>query len=384
MDRAKLEIEKLKGEALYRELKLARVDGSRVFIDGKAHINLASNDYLSMAGNLDFQREFLRGLKESGEYLMGSTSSRLLVGNFAAYEKAESEIGSAFGRSCLFYNSGYHANTGIIPALAGSKDLILADKLVHASIIDALSLTKAKWLRYAHNDMRHLRELLEKNRRDYERVFIVSEGVFSMDGDRADLGELIEIKKQYGALLYIDEAHSFGLFGERGLGLCFERDSGRDVDFIMCTLGKALGSEGAFVICDEVWRNLLVNKSRPLIFTTALAPINVMWTLFSFRKMLDMRAEREHLRNMGVRFREALSGFEILGDTQIIPLVLGEPGRALSFLKRLAEANIWASAVRPPTVPRKSSRIRLSLCAGLSEDDIDYCSNAVLRILKSL
>lgn len=384
MDRAKLEIEKLKGEALYRELKLARVDGSRVLIDGKAHINLASNDYLSMAGNLDFQREFLRGLKESGEYLMGSTSSRLLVGNFAAYEKAESEIGSAFGRSCLFYNSGYHANTGIIPALAGSKDLILADKLVHASIIDALSLTKAKWLRYAHNDMRHLRELLEKNRRDYERVFIVSEGVFSMDGDRADLGELIEIKKQYGALLYIDEAHSFGLFGERGLGLCFERDSGRDVDFIMCTLGKALGSEGAFVICDEVWRNLLVNKSRPLIFTTALAPINVMWTLFSFRKMLDMRAEREHLRSMGARFREALSGFEILGDTQIIPLVLGEPGRALSFLKRLAEANIWASAVRPPTVPRKSSRIRFSLCAGLSEDDIDYCSNAVLKILKSL
>lgn len=384
MDRACLEIEKLKNLGLYRELKLERVDGSRVFIDGKAHINLASNDYLSMAGRLDFQQEFLRGLRESGEYLMGSTSSRLLVGNFAAYEKAESEIGSAYGRSCLFYNSGYHANTGVITALASSKDLILADKLVHASIIDALSLTKAKWLRYAHNDMSHLRELLEKNRRDYERVFIVSEGVFSMDGDRADLEALIEIKKQYDALLYIDEAHSFGLFGERGLGLCFERDSGRDIDFIMCTLGKALGSEGAFVICGETWRDLLINKSRPLIFTTALAPINVMWTLFSFRKMLDMRSEREHLKSIGARFREALAGFDILGDSHIVPLVLGEPDKALNFLRKLAEANIWASAVRPPTVPKNASRIRFSLCAGLSDDDIDYCANAVLKILKSL
>lgn len=384
MNRAQLEIDKLKDLGLYRELKLARVDGSRVFIDGRAHINLASNDYLSMAGRLDFQREFLRSLRESGEYLMGSTSSRLLVGNFSAYEKAESEIGAIYGKSCLFYNSGYHANTGIIPAIASSKDLILADKLVHASIIDALSLTKAKWLRYAHNDMQHLRELLEKNRRDYERVFIVSEGVFSMDGDMADLEALIEIKKQYDALLYIDEAHSFGLFGERGLGLCFERDSGKDIDFIMCTLGKALGSEGAFVICDELWRKLLINKSRQLIFTTALAPINIMWTLFSFRKMLEMRAEREHLRNVGSRFREALSGFKILGQSQIVPLVLGEPQKALNFLKRLAEANIWASAVRPPTVPKNSSRIRFSLCAGLSDDDIDYCSNAVLKILKTL
>lgn len=384
MNREIAEIENIKNLGLYRELRLAKVDASRVLIDDEAHINFASNDYLGMAGNLDFQKEFLQNIVDSTDYLMGSTSSRLLVGNYKAYERAESEIGAIYKKECLFFNSGYHANTGILPALASSKDLILADKLVHASIIDALKLTDAKWLRYAHNDMQHLRSLIEKNRKDYERIFIVSEGVFSMDGDRADIAELVKIKKEFDALLYIDEAHSFGLFGNRGLGLCYAHDFGKDVDFIMCTLGKALGSEGAFVICDKSWRNLLINKSRSLIFTTALAPINVMWTLFSFRKMLDMDAQRAHLSTISKRFRDSLSDFQILGDSQIVPLVLSDASKVLDFVKHLAQANIWASAVRPPTVPKNSSRIRFSLSASLSENDIDYCLNVIKKLFNTL
>lgn len=378
MNSAKSELENLQAQGLYRQLKCAQVQSARVFIDGKAHLNFASNDYLSMAGRVDLQRQFLQSLAESNDYAMGSTSSRLLVGNFSAYDKAEAEIGALYGRACLFYNSGYHANTGILPAIASSKDLIVADKLVHASIIDALKLTSAKWLRYAHNDTAHLREILEKNRQDYERVFIVSEGVFSMDGDRADIDQLLKIKREFNALLYIDEAHSFGLYGKRGLGICAEYAS--EVDFIMCTLGKALGSAGAFVICDEVWKNLLINKSRPLIFTTALAPINVMWTLFAFRKMLDMNAERTHLKEITKLFRDELKGLQILGDTHIAPLVVGESKKALECVQTLAKSGIWASAVRYPTVAKNSSRLRFSLSAGLSSDDVLYCANAVKKL----
>ncbi|MBO7522190.1 MAG: 8-amino-7-oxononanoate synthase [Opitutales bacterium] len=368
------EIEAIKKQGLYRSLKTFEVAGARVFDGQRRYLNFSSNDYLGIASRRDFQREFLEECLRRGDFLMGSTSSRLLVGSSKAFEEAEAEISAAFGRPCLFFNSGYHANTGIIPALCDSRDLILADKLVHASLIDCLKLSGAKWLRFAHNDMAHLKTLLEKNRPHFRRVFIATESVFSMDGDFAPLEELVEIKNRFGAHLYVDEAHGFGVFGEGGLGMCRERGVVSGVDFIMCTLGKALASEGAFVICSESAREMLVNRSRPLIFTTAMPPLNVLWTLFSFRKMRKMDFERRHLASISGRFRNSIKSARVLGESQILAAVVGDAAKCVELSEALARGGVLASAVRYPTVAKNSARIRFSLSAALSESDVDFCA----------
>lgn len=368
------ELEEIKAQGLYRKFKTFAVRGEKVFDGEREYLNFSSNDYLGIASSLEMQKEFLKEASMRSDFLMGSTSSRLLVGSFEAFEEAEGEISRAFGRPCLFFNSGYHANTGIVPALVSEKDLILADKLVHASIIDCLKLSSAKWMRFAHNDTGHLKSLLEAHRANFRRVFIITESVFSMDGDFAPLRELVEIKNKYGAFLYVDEAHGFGVFGDGGLGLCEECGVVKDVDFIMCTLGKALASEGAFLICAEDAREMLVNKARSLIFTTAMPPINVMWTLFSFRKMRSMNFERAHLKSISQKFRNSLKNAEILGTGQIAAAVLGDPKKCVALSGLLAEGGVWASAVRYPTVAKNSARIRFSLSASLSEKDVDFCA----------
>ncbi|MBR4597999.1 MAG: 8-amino-7-oxononanoate synthase [Opitutales bacterium] len=377
------EIDAIKKQGLYRSLKTFRVAGAKVFDGRKSYLNFSSNDYLGIASRLDFQEEFLRECAKSGEFLMGSTSSRLLVGSSKAFEEAEAEFSAAFNKSCLLFNSGYHANTGIIPALCGEGDLILADKLAHASLIDCLKLSGAKWLRFAHNDMDHLKSLLEKNRPHFRRAFIITESVFSMDGDFAPLKELVEIKNNFGAMLYVDEAHGFGVFGEGGLGRCAALGLAADVDFIMCTLGKALASEGAFVACSEEAREMLVNRSRSLIFTTAMPPLNVLWTLFSFRKMRKMDFERRHLGSIAARFRNSIKSAQVLGGSQIVPAVVGDAAKCVEIAKALAQCGVMASAVRYPTVAKNSARIRFSLSAALSECDVDFCAQSFNNIFNS-
>lgn len=380
------ELERLKAAGMYRELRVSRPDGARVFAGGRARLNFASNDYLGISARADMQAEFLESLSENQDFLFGSGGSRLLSGNHPAYERAEAEIGARFGGACLMFGSGYHANTGILPALAGRGDLILADRLAHASIIDALRLSVARWMRFAHNDAGHLRRLLSQNRAKFGRVFVATESVFSMDGDRAPLGELADLCDEFGAMLYVDEAHGFGVFGENGLGLCEAEGLLGRVSYVMCTLGKALAGEGAFVICSEDDKKLLVNRSRPLIFTTSMPPVNVMWTLFAFRKMLGMRAERARLKSLWGSFRSACAaeGVEILGDTQIAPAPVGSAVRAGEVSAELAREGVWAPCVRPPTVPANSSRIRFSLTNAMAGDDVAFCASALARALKKL
>ena len=378
------EIEGIKKQGLYRRLKTFAVEGSKVFDSQRGYLNFSSNDYLGIASRMDFQREFLEGALARGEFVMGSTSSRLLVGSSKALEEAEAEFSKAFGKPCLVFNSGYHANTGIVPAFCSAEDLILADKLSHASIIDCLKLTPAKWLRFAHNDTAHLRSLLEKNRGKFRRAFVITESVFSMDGDFAPLAELVKIKNEYGAYLYVDEAHGFGVFGQGGLGLCEELGLVGGVDFIMCTLGKALAGESAFVACSEEAREMLVNRSRSLIYTTALPPINAAWALFAFKKMRKMDFERAHLKSVSARFRGAIKGAEILGQSQIVPAVVGDAGKCVKLAEAMARAGVLASAVRYPTVAKNSARIRFSLSAALSESDADFCARSFNNAISSL
>ena len=223
----------------YRELRNVQHNGFLIHCDGREMLNLSSNDYLGLASNPSLNEEFR---EETDVKLLSysASSSRLLSGNHEYYGLLEQDLRDMYGREgALVFTSGYHANIGILPALAGKRDLIIADKLVHASIIDGMRLADAEMMRYRHLDYEHLRELLFNHREKYENVFIVTESIFSMDGDVADLQELCDLKKEYDAFLYVDEAHAVGVRGTNGLGCCEEMGCIEDIDFIVGTFGKA-------------------------------------------------------------------------------------------------------------------------------------------------
>ncbi len=362
----------------YFEKKLQALEEAGLFREFKhipeTGINLSSNDYLGLAADKDLQKEFYSGLNDGNFDLFrcGSTSSRLLSGNHSGYELLEHDLADAYGREdAIVFNSGYHANVGILPALTTKRDLILSDKLNHASIVDGCQLCDAKVLRFRHNDMDHLVSLLERNHNDFDNIFIIVESVFSMDGDWFDLKSLCEIKKKYSAFLLVDEAHGTGVFGEKGLGLCEELKLIDDVDMIIGTFGKALASAGAYAICDSVVKKWLINAMRPLIFTTALPPVIVNWNRFVFNKMIGMKTEREHLKKLGDFCRQNLADvYPTAGKSQIIPVITGDNHSALALSEKVRENGFTAFAIRPPTVPKGSSRLRLSLSAAMTEEDL--------------
>ena len=365
-------LQALRDGGAYRTVCRADVLGSRITLDGRGYTSFAGNDYLGISARIDWQREFLSSLVDLPQYQMGSLSSRLLGCNSSAFsdfeEFAEAQYRRCCGaeKKCLLFNCGYHANSGIIPALAQKGDLVIADKLSHASLIDALRLTEAQWVRFPHNDFDKLDEILSRRRSEFGNVFIATEAVFSMDGDLCDIPRLVEIKKKYGAFLYIDEAHSFGLYGG-GLGLCAQSGLLSDIDLVMCTLGKAAASEGAFAVCSAETREMLVNKCRTFIFSTALSPIGARWSKSVFEKILSMDAERAHLREISRLFSEKTGSS---GMSQIVPVVVGDENRAVKLAEHMREAGFISPAIRPPTVPKNSSRLRFSFSAAHKTEDV--------------
>lgn len=272
-------------------------------------LNLSSNDYLGLASCADLQKAFLEEWQEQ-KYPFSSSSSRLLTGNFTAYTELEQLLAERFNReAALIFNSGYHANTGILPALADKQSLILADKLVHASIIDGILLSGAPFQRYRHNDYEQLETLLKKSAGEYEQVFVVTESIFSMDGDVADLHRLVELKKSYpNVVLYVDEAHAIGVRGRNGLGIAEEQGCIGEIDLLVGTFGKALASMGAYIVCDRTIREYLINRMRPLIFSTALPPFQIAWTRFIFEQLPEIAPLRERLAQTSHILAEALKG----------------------------------------------------------------------------
>ena len=290
------ELELLKQKGNLRRLSDMIHDGKMICANGKEMLNLSSNDYLGLATREDLREAFNQEQSSKGE-LFTSSSSRLLTGNFAIYGIVEQRLRELFGtESALVFNSGYHANTGILPAICTTDTLILADKLVHASIIDGIRLSSAKYVRYRHNDYEQLEKLLEKHQGEFKHIIIVTESIFSMDGDEADLKRLVALKKQYdNVYLYVDEAHAFGVRGTKGMGLAEEQDCIHDIDFLVGTFGKALASMGAYIVCREVVREYLINLMRTLIFTPALLPTSFAWTDFLLQRLPGFTAEREQL-----------------------------------------------------------------------------------------
>jgi len=372
------DIEMLKSNGRFRLLReIVPLGDGRCRWEGKEYWNLSSNDYLGIAGNVELRRAFYAQFDlGSPELALTSASSRLLTGNTLAYTRLENKLSELYGqRAALVFNSGYHANIGILPALATSKDLVLSDKLNHASIIDGLKLCEAETQRFRHLDYEHLEKILSEKRAQYRHVFLVTESVFSMDGDSADILKLVELKEKYDCLLVVDEAHTVGVRGPSGTGMCAALGVQQKVDILIGTFGKAFASAGAYAIMAAEVKDYLINHARSFIFTTGLPPAVLNWSAYVLKRCSRMDAEREKLTRMGIRLRTFIKakgqGTTIEGDSQIVPLIIGEDSDAVAQAKGFQEKGFLVFAIRPPTVPQGTSRLRFSLNAALNESIVD-------------
>lgn len=351
--------------------------------NGEFFINLSSNDYLSLGNRCaEFHEEFLNRF---GEASFSSSASRLLSTKQSYHCMLENYLEALYGRPALLFNSGYHANVGCIGALTLPSTLFLCDKLIHASIVDGLKISGSEYKRFQHNDLTKLRRLLEQTHADYERIVIVVESIYSMDGDEAPLQQLVELKKRYpNILLYVDEAHAFGVRGERGLGIAEEKNLIKDIDLLIGTFGKAAASAGAFAVCEENVKSLLINTARPFIFSTALPPVNTAWSLLMTEKIVGMKKERQLLAELCRRFTDRLTeitGKPVKSTSQIIPLLTGSAEKAVEIGAYLRKHGFLALPIRRPTVPPGGERIRFSLDAALDISKLDPLFNILNKMM---
>ena len=379
----------------YRHLPNLEHQGRYVIINDQKLLNIASNDYLGLGSDAALQSEFFDQLYQSPQAQlpkMSATSSRLLTGNDTQLIALEDELQAWYqaavdkqplSKSVLVLNSGYHANIGILPALTTLpiKTLILADKLVHASIIDGMRLSQSKlvsYRRYRHNDYKHLATFIERADPTIERIIIVTESIFSMDGDRADLAKLVQLKATDCRVeLYVDEAHAIGILGDTGLGLAEQTNTLADIDYLVGTFGKAFASVGAYIMCDDVVKQWLVNHMRPLIFSTALPPINHAWTRFILAKMPTFTQLRTHLAQLSIALSQSIdqrhrvfsTGEDVAYHSPIVSYILGDNARTIAKAQQLQTAGFYALPIRPPTVPTNTARIRLVMNAKLTTED---------------
>lgn len=363
------EVERLRSDFCFRELKPVKKSGNFIFLDGKKYLNLNSNDYLSMAGDEKIRRDFLAQFDGA----LGSTSSRLLCGNDGVYSELEALLAGLFGKSALIFNSGYHANIGVVSGLMTKGDVIFSDKLNHASIIDGIKLSGAEFFRYKHLDYEHLRTLLQKHRGAYKKALIVTESLFSMDGDVCNFEKLVELKKEFDCLLMVDEAHAFGCFGPNGLGIC---EGVEGIDIVTATFGKAVGSVGAFCIADECIIEYLQNKSRSLIFSTALPEINIAFSKYVIENIFpNISDRRANLFETSKQFNEKLKHSYHLSPityhSYIIPIILGENQKAIQASQKLMEMGFYLLPIRHPTVPLNTARLRVSLTSSIKFEQLE-------------
>jgi len=355
-------LETLKGAAHFREIRdFDAKDGKYVYYKGKKLLNLSSNNYLGLADNYEVTERFL---EETGEkYSFGSASARLLTGTLSVYKELENLITGMYkSGGTLLFNSGYHANVGINSSLTGRGDVIFSDKLNHASIIDGMRLAESKFFRYPHNNMEALEKLLKRERANFNNAVIVSESVFSMDGDVADLVKLVELKNKYNCILVIDEAHAFGVFGKRGLGMSEDCGILSEVDLIMGTFGKAIGSVGAFATGKKILIEYLINKARSFIFSTSLPPVNIAFSKWIIENELPKTYEK--------RMRMLSLGRKMGSESHIIPVIVGSNDKTVQLCEILYQNGYFTLPIRPPTVPEGTSRLRLSLTTDIEEKDL--------------
>lgn len=354
---------------------------TRVYPNDSDILNFSSNDYLNVSTHPQVIERACRAVREYGG---GATASRLVSGTLRLHAELEQVIATHKGYDAsLVFGTGYMANVGTIPALVGRNDRVIADKLVHASIIDAIGLSRAKLIRFNHNDMAHLESILKEQAGFSGRTLVVTESVFSMDGDIAPLKEVAELSNQFGVMLMVDEAHSTGIFGPGGAGLIAAQNLQSQVNVSMGTLSKGMGGFGGYVASSQPVRELLVHKARAFIYTTAPPPAQIGAALGAFEALAADPTMGERLLNKAAIFRSRLrsAGLDTLQSaSQIIPVLIGENERAVAISRALRERGLLASAIRPPTVPAGTARLRLSVTLAHSTDDLERAADLIVAV----
>ncbi len=362
----------LKQGGLYRERRLVDTPPGRLVVfDGRECLSFCSNDYLGLANHPDVVQAFRRGAERWG---VGSGASHLISGHSVAHHALELELAEFVGRDrALLFSTGYMANLGVVTALCGRADTVLEDRLNHASLLDAALLSRARLQRYVHGDAADLERRL--SRMEGGRALAVSDGLFSMDGDLAPLPQLAAVTRQHGAWLMVDDAHGIGVLGMAGRGTLehFNLDQ-QQVPVLMGTLGKAFGVFGAFVAGSELLIDSLIQRARSYIYTTALPPAVAEAARTSLRLIREQSWRREHLLALVQRFRRGAAQLDLplmISGTPVQPLRVGSSEQAIRLSQALLERNILIGAIRPPTVPAGSARLRITLSAAHSESDVD-------------
>jgi 8-amino-7-oxononanoate synthase len=383
-------LDAIREQNLFRELR--RVDsaqGSRINIGGKIFLNFSSNDYLGLANDPILKEAAIKAIETFGA---GAGSSRLICGSLAPFHQLEETLADfKHTEAALTFSTGYATAIGTICALLGKDDIIVLDKLVHASIVDAAKLSGAKLRVFAHNNLNDLEEKLkwadinskaESGKRKAE-ILVVTESIFSMDGDAAPLSEIVTLKEKYGAWLMVDEAHATGIIGESGRGLADKLGVGRQIEIQMGTLGKALGASGGYICGSRALIDYLVNRARSFIFSTAPVPAAAAaaTAAIQFVQSAKGQTRREilwsRIHELNLKFKIQNSKFQ----SAIIPIIIGDETKALAAATKLRERNIFVPAIRYPTVARGKARLRITLTASHSADDVTTLVRALEQIV---
>jgi len=378
----KEELDILESKGLMRNLSLTEsAQSEEIVINGKRCLNLCSNNYLGLAADPRLKEAAIKAVQEYG---VGTASSRLVCGNTALYQALENKIAEFKGaEAALVFNSGYSANLGIIQSLVNEKDIVFSDKLNHASIVDGIILSRAEFRRYPHKDLSALEDILKRSE-GFRRRLIITDTVFSMDGDIAPLPEIVELAGKYNAEVMIDEAHATGIFGNKGAGIVEYFNLKNEISIQMGTLSKAMGSLGAYVCADKETIDYFINKARSLIYTTSLVPAVLAASIKAIEIIQAEPERRKALFENADFLKNGLNGLGLntmASQSPIIPVVLAE---AVEFSRRLFNEGIFCQAIRPPTVPQNSSRLRITVMATHKKEQLEFALDKIKKIAKEL
>ena len=365
----------LKKKSLDRNLRLlTKIDTVKIKYKRKTLLNFSSNDYLGLSQNNTIKNDTIKIIKKYG---IGSGSSRLVSGNFDFHEKIERELAKKKkSETTIIFSTGYLANYSILSSILSSNifkknPIVFSDKLNHQCIYEGCKDKRINFLRFHHNNMNHLEYLLKKNKFKQNPKFILSESIFSMDGDFADIESLVNLKKKYNSFLFLDEAHATGVYGKNGFGLSLEFNN--DIDCVTGTFSKAFGSFGAYVSCSKNLKSFLINKCPSFIYSTSL-PFSLLASIYSGIKIIPkLKNERKKLIKNSYFLRTMLNkeGFNIgNSQTNIIPIIIGNSKKALIISKKLEKKGFYVVPIRPPSVPPNSSRLRISITSSHSQNNI--------------
>jgi glycine C-acetyltransferase len=370
----KEKIEQLKKDGVYRDLPINYGPCDNVInLNGKKVVNLSSNNYLGLANHPRVKKAAIEAVQNYGA---GAGAVRTIVGNYNLIEELEDLLAQfKHEEAVMCFQSGLNCNIGVIQAIVEKGDLIISDELNHASIIDGVRLSKADKAVFKHSDMEDLRRILTEKRNQYRNVLIITDGVFSMDGDLAKLPEIVDLAEEFNALTYVDDAHGSGVLGESGRGTVDHFGLHGRVDFIIGTLSKAIGAVGGYVASKKETKIWLSHRARPLLFSTALPPAATAAAIESVKMLMESTTYTEQLWDNARYFKEKLGtlGFNTgHSETPITPVIIGNEAKTMEFSKALLEEGVYVSGIVFPTVPKGTGRLRVMISAAHKKEDLDY------------